>query len=182
MKYDKNLDLAILRNAVVGYVVIRIKRPDGSFFISLEPLVADCEGAGDFDGTKIEEIIGILPALPGTFKVSAFNKADDSEVKDLGYEYAGATNPKWVETYKTQTETLKSVKLQVEKYKSNIEVLRDIIRQLQVEHDGAAHLDLIIAKAIGHSGMTINQVIDILQKLKNAGEILESSENRFRVV
>ncbi len=65
--------------------------------------------------------------------------------------------------------------------RDRIKVLREIIRKLQDEYKGAAPLEDIITKAEGY-GVKKDTVEDIIQKLKSAGEIIETSNERFRVV
>jgi replicative DNA helicase Mcm len=64
--------------------------------------------------------------------------------------------------------------------RDRIKVLREIIRDLQKEL-GAAPIEEIISKA-QDSGIKKETVEDMIQKLKSAGEIIESSNERFRVV
>ncbi|MFZ3166106.1 MAG: minichromosome maintenance protein MCM [Candidatus Methanoperedens sp.] len=64
--------------------------------------------------------------------------------------------------------------------RDRIKVLREIIRDIQKEM-GAAPIEEIILKA-EESGIKKETVEDMIQKLKSAGEIIESSNERFRVV
>ncbi len=64
--------------------------------------------------------------------------------------------------------------------RDRIKVLREIIRDLQKEM-GAAPIEEIISRA-QESGIKKETVEDMIQKLKSAGEIIESSNDRFRVV
>jgi len=64
--------------------------------------------------------------------------------------------------------------------RDRIKVLREIIRDLQKEM-GAAPIEEIISRA-QDSGIKKETVEDMIQKLKSAGEIIESSNDRFRVV
>ncbi|HEY9205336.1 MAG TPA: minichromosome maintenance protein MCM [Candidatus Methanoperedens sp.] len=59
--------------------------------------------------------------------------------------------------------------------------LREIIRELQDEYKGAAPLEDIISRA-EESGIKKDTIEDMIQKLKSAGEIIEVSNERFRVV
>lgn len=65
--------------------------------------------------------------------------------------------------------------------RDRIKVLREIIRDLQNVHKGAAPIEDIISKA-EESGIKKETVEDMIQKLKSAGEIIEASNERFRVV
>lgn len=65
--------------------------------------------------------------------------------------------------------------------RDRIKVLREIIKELQDEMNGAALLNDIIDRAV-EAGMKKDNVEDMLQKLKSAGEIIEASNERYRVV
>ena len=65
--------------------------------------------------------------------------------------------------------------------RDRIKIMKEIIRELQDEHDGAVPLAEILEKAV-ESGIKEDAVEDMLQKLKTDGEILESSNRRFRIV
>jgi replicative DNA helicase Mcm len=65
--------------------------------------------------------------------------------------------------------------------RDRIKVLREIIRDIQNEHKGGAPIEEIILKA-EESGIKKETVEDMIQKLKSAGEIIEASNERFRVV
>ncbi|MCZ7403845.1 MAG: minichromosome maintenance protein MCM, partial [Candidatus Methanoperedens sp.] len=65
--------------------------------------------------------------------------------------------------------------------RDRIKVLREIIKELQDEYKGPAPLEDIISKA-EESGIKKETVEDMIQKLKSAGEIIEASNERFRVV
>lgn len=65
--------------------------------------------------------------------------------------------------------------------RDKIKVLREIIRELQDENKGPAPIEDIIRKA-EESGIKKDTVEDMIQKLKSAGEIIEASNERFRVV
>ncbi len=65
--------------------------------------------------------------------------------------------------------------------RDKIKVMREIIREVQEEYKGTAPIEDIIIKA-EESGIKKDTVEDIIQKLKSAGEIIEVSNERFRVV
>jgi replicative DNA helicase Mcm len=65
--------------------------------------------------------------------------------------------------------------------RDRIKVLRELIRELQDEYKGPAPLEDIISRA-EESGIKKETVEDMIQKLKSAGEIIEASNERFRVV
>ncbi len=65
--------------------------------------------------------------------------------------------------------------------RDKIKVLRGIIQELQDEYKGAAPREEIILRA-EETGIRKDTVEDMIQKLKSAGEIIEASNDRFRVV
>jgi replicative DNA helicase Mcm len=65
--------------------------------------------------------------------------------------------------------------------RDRIKVLKEIIRELQEEYKSAVPLEEIISRA-EESGIKKDAVEDMIQKLKTVGEILEASNERFRVV
>lgn len=65
--------------------------------------------------------------------------------------------------------------------RDRIRVLKEVIKELQEEHKGAVPLEEIISKA-EESGIKKDAVEDMIQKLKTFGEIIEQSNERFRVV
>lgn len=65
--------------------------------------------------------------------------------------------------------------------KNKIRVLKDIIKELQEEYKNAVPLEDIILKA-EESGIKKEAVEDMIQKLKTFGEIIEASNERFRVI
>ncbi|MDP2841327.1 MAG: minichromosome maintenance protein MCM [Candidatus Methanoperedens sp.] len=65
--------------------------------------------------------------------------------------------------------------------RDRIKVLKEIIRDLQDEYKSAVPLEDIISRA-EESGIKKDTVEDIIQKLKTVGEILEATNERFRIV
>ncbi len=65
--------------------------------------------------------------------------------------------------------------------RDRIRVLKEIIKELQEEHKSAVPIEEIISKA-EDSGIKKDAVEDMIQKLKTFGEIIEQSNERFRVV
>ena len=65
--------------------------------------------------------------------------------------------------------------------RDRIKILREIIKELQDEMNGAAPLKDIMEKAV-EAGMKEDDVEDIIVKLKSAGELIEASNERYRVV
>jgi len=65
--------------------------------------------------------------------------------------------------------------------RDRIKVLKEIIRDLQDEYKSAVPLEDIISRA-EESGIKKDTVEDMIQKLKTVGEILEATNERFRIV
>ncbi len=65
--------------------------------------------------------------------------------------------------------------------RDRIKVLKEIVRVLQEEYKSAVPLEDIISRA-EESGIKKDTVEDMIQKLKQVGEILEASNNNFRVI
>jgi len=65
--------------------------------------------------------------------------------------------------------------------RDRIKVLREIIREVQDEMNGAAPLKDIMEKAVA-AGMKEDDIEDIIHKLKSVGEILEAGNERYRVI
>lgn len=65
--------------------------------------------------------------------------------------------------------------------RDRIKVLKEVIRDLQEEYKSTVPLEDIISRA-EESGIKKDTVEDMIQKLKSVGEIIEPSNERFRVV
>lgn len=65
--------------------------------------------------------------------------------------------------------------------RDRIRVLKEVIRELQDEMKSAAPLNDIVERAV-EAGMKKDDVEDMIHKLKTAGELLEASNERYRVV
>lgn len=65
--------------------------------------------------------------------------------------------------------------------RDRLRVLRELIRELQGGSNGAAIIEDILERA-KELGIQKDNVEDMLQKLKSAGDVVESSNNRYRVV
>jgi replicative DNA helicase Mcm len=65
--------------------------------------------------------------------------------------------------------------------RDKIKVLKQIIRDLQDEYKSAVPLEDIISRA-EESGIKKDTVEDMIQKLKTVGEILEATNEKFRIV
>lgn len=65
--------------------------------------------------------------------------------------------------------------------RDRIRVLKEVIRQLQDEMKSAVPLNDIVERAV-ESGMKEDDVMDMIAKLKSVGELIEASNERYRVV
>jgi len=64
--------------------------------------------------------------------------------------------------------------------RDRIQVLKEVIRELQEEMGSAVSLRDIVEKAV-EAGMKKNDIEDLLMKLKSTGDLLEASNERYRV-
>ena len=69
----------------------------------------------------------------------------------------------------------------IKEQRTKIKLLKEIIRSLQDEYKSAVPIEVIISKA-EEWGTKKNTVEKMIQKLKSEGEIIEASNERFRVV
>ena len=65
--------------------------------------------------------------------------------------------------------------------RDRIRVLKDVIRELQDEMNSEVPLNDIVERAV-ESGMKEDDVRDMIHKLKSVGELIEASNERYRVV
>ncbi len=65
--------------------------------------------------------------------------------------------------------------------RDRIRVLREVIGELQDEMKSAVPLNDIVERAV-EAGMKKDDVLDMIHKLKSAGELTEATEERYRVV
>lgn len=65
--------------------------------------------------------------------------------------------------------------------RDRIRVLKEVIRELQDEMKSAVHLKDIVDRAV-EAGMKEDDVKDMIVKLKSVGELIEASNERYRVV
>lgn len=79
----------ILKDLVVGYLVVKDYDQ-----VTVKPLAIGWDGEpDDLIHEDTEEIIGVIPAQPGTLQV--WGVMPDGEAKPLGYELPGADCPNW---------------------------------------------------------------------------------------
>jgi len=97
-------DSKIIRDLVVGFLVVKSKVKNGCSYVNMIPLDSSWDGFNDdHDVDADEEIVGVIPAPHGSYKVlGLFPNKDDKEVypgvgryETLGYEYVGAYYPDW---------------------------------------------------------------------------------------
>ena len=98
----------IIRDLVVGFLIIKSKVKGGNSYVNVVPLDTSWEGINDDNDLDAgEEIIGVIPAPQNSYKVlGRFPREDDksgfseSGYKTLGYEYSGVYHPEWKELLK----------------------------------------------------------------------------------
>lgn len=99
-------DLNIIKDLVVGFLIVRSKAQNGISYISTLPLDISWDRFdGDNDIDPNEEIIGVIPAPQFSYRILGYfppkdNKEEDSDLGSyeiLGYEYQGVYHPKWEE-------------------------------------------------------------------------------------
>lgn len=66
-------------------------------------------------------------------------------------------------------------------FRDKMKVLKGIIGELQEEHKSSVPLEDIVSKA-EESGINKKDVLELMQKMKTIGEVLEVTNGRFRVV
>lgn len=97
--------------------------------------------------------------------------------------FMDGTLKKWKIEEDKEVKTLDSDIINVGMGKSQLakaKALREIIREIQDEFKGSAPLKEIISRA-EKSGIKKDTVEDMIHKLKCAGELIETSENSFKV-
>lgn len=97
----------IIRDLVVGFLIIKSKVKGGNSYVNIVPLDSSWDGLNDdHDLDAGEEVIGVIPAPQNSYKVlGLFPREDDksefsfseSGYKTLGYEYSGVYHPEWKE-------------------------------------------------------------------------------------
>lgn len=95
----------IIRDLVVGFLIIRSKVKGGNSYVNVVPLDSSWDGINDdHDLDAEEEIIGVIPAPQNSYKVLGLFpcEGDNSEFSEngyrtLGYEYNGVYHPDWKE-------------------------------------------------------------------------------------
>ena len=97
----KEEDLRIIRDLVIGFLVVRSKAENGISYVSTIPLDISWDRFdGDNDIDSHEEIIGVIPAPKDSYRViGLFPKENEEELdgnyKTLGFEYPGIYHPDW---------------------------------------------------------------------------------------
>lgn len=94
-------DLKIIRELVIGFLVVRSKTDNGISYVSTIPLDISWDRFdGDTDIDPHEEIIGLIPAPQGSYRILGLFPKDkeedpDGNYKTLGFEYPGIYHPDW---------------------------------------------------------------------------------------
>lgn len=97
----------IVKEPIIGSLVIKFTRKDGSFYIGTDPLSVSWDGFGndinEFYDEK-DQVIGVLPAPPYSYKVLGLFPCKEEHYpypksgtyEFLGYEFPGANYPDWI--------------------------------------------------------------------------------------
>lgn len=131
----------------------------------------------------IEEKSKVFGQMKGIIK--------SSNIEEFSMWFVETCKPQWQDNGKTGFYTpsaivgiaKKILGLDVGTFPSQrdrIRVLREIIREIQNEHKGSVSINDIIVRS-EKSGLKKDTILDMMEKLKSAGEIFEASNNRFRV-
>lgn len=97
----KEEDLKIIRELVIGFLVVRSKADNGISYVSTIPLDISWDRFdGDTDIDPHEEIIGLIPAPQDSYRILGLFPKDkeedqDGNYKTLGFEYPGIYHPNW---------------------------------------------------------------------------------------
>ena len=94
----------ILRDLVVGFLVVKSKVSNGYSYINMIPLDSSWDGFNDdHEIDADEEIVGVIPAPQGSYKVLVLLPSKDEKEEypvvdkyvTFGYYYVGAYRPDW---------------------------------------------------------------------------------------
>lgn len=119
-------DPRIIKDLIVGFLIVRSKVKDGVSYVSTIPLDTSWDGFNDdSDIDPNEKIIGVIPAPQGSYKIlGLFPYKDDrgdypetGSYDTLGYEYNGVYHPDWIELLEEKIkkkEELKKEKKQID--------------------------------------------------------------------
>ena len=97
-------DSKIIKDLVVGFLVVKSKVINGNSYVNVIPLNSSWNGFNDdHDLDANEEIVGVIPAPQGSYKILGLFPCEDGEqgypdtgrYGTLGYEYKGAYYPDW---------------------------------------------------------------------------------------
>ena len=90
--------IRIIKEPVLGMIIVRHKRHDGKDFVSVGPIVANDDTFADVD-IDLEEgdkALGVLPAPPEAFKVLGLfpdegheEDLENGTYKEIGFEFKG---------------------------------------------------------------------------------------------
>ncbi len=128
-KYDDNRDdLKIVKDLVVGFLIIKSTTEDGTSYVNTIPLDTNWDGFNDdHDLDAGETVIGVIPAPVKSYKVLGFfphREGDDDyyqcgKYQTLGYEYAGTYHPDWNELLEEKIENDDRVKSCIKDIRKN---------------------------------------------------------------
>lgn len=96
----------IVKEQIIGSLVIKFTRNDGSFYVGTDQLSVGWDGFGENDEfyDEKDQVIGIIPAPPCSYKVLGLFPCEEENYpypkygsyEFLGYEFTGANCPDWV--------------------------------------------------------------------------------------
>ena len=92
-------DVGIIKEAIIGYCIVK-----GRTQIFHHPISSPYDmdiGMEEYDLDERDEVLGIIPANPGSFIVSGY--VDNGVLVMLGYEHVGAECPDWRRRYLGKT-------------------------------------------------------------------------------
>ena len=130
---DMNIEESkIMIDPIIGFLVLKCKMTDGSFYIMTEALIGSWNGLSDDEYTyhpdNDEEIIGVLPAPQHSYRVLGLFPCDEKELpypengtfEFLGYEFEGAYSPDW------KKELEKRIKMKEERKKTEEDIIKEM--------------------------------------------------------
>lgn len=98
----------IMKDLVVGFLVIAYQSSNNNQVVTLQPLQVDWEGLSDgIPLDKNEKIVGIIPAPLGSYAV--YGLMPDNTYALLGYEFPAAYHPDWFGELIRQRESKKEL-------------------------------------------------------------------------
>jgi len=133
---EQKLKINIYKDVVIGFTVSQSVAGKHRY-IHITPLIANHEGLFDDEPDSLgtnEQVVGVLPAPPNTFRIMGGLPRNEAPLTYLGYDFAGATNPDWAND--CVGDVVRDVMLPE---------LKKIVRKITDDNHGEAPLELIQA-------------------------------------